>query len=194
MKQILLAATCSFMSIVLHAQSTSPGYIVTTSNDTLAVQIKMKRNVFGQVTNNYTDEVEVVDSVKGTIKYLPGDIHAYGIVREDHKLMFVSKPTTSGEQKFLYPMYVGPKSSLYAYGIFTSGGGYAMPNKQVFYTFEKAGGIFLCLKNIVNKKFKAQVKAFYQDSPAVMEIIDSKLKYWLELDKDLLVILKKANE
>ncbi|WP_290792173.1 hypothetical protein [Flavihumibacter sp. UBA7668] len=78
---------------------------------------------------------------------------------------------------------MGSKSSLYQYGYYQSGGE-ALPSQQNFYTFEKAAGSFIFLKNILNKKFKAKLKEFYKNSPGVQEIIDSKLKYWLDLNTE----------
>lgn len=125
------------------------------------------------------------------IKYFPGDINGYGFSYNGRKYVFASKPIKNWEKKFLSPLYSGPKSSLYVYGLLTTGGGVA--SKQFFYTFEKPGNTYLFLRNILNKQFRSEVKEFYKDNAIVMQIIDAKLRYWLDLDKDLVEILQKAN-
>jgi hypothetical protein len=72
--------------------------------------------------------------------------------------------------------------------------GAGMSSKQVFYTFEKPGGQYLFLKNMLNNEFRAKVREFYKEFPQAVELIDSRLKYWLDLDKDLRDILQKVNE
>lgn len=191
MKPLLLTLILSLFAYHANAQSFAPGYYITQANDTVPAQIKLKKGVFGPSTNDLTDEVEIIDSIKGSRKYLPEDINGYGFSHKGRKYILTSKPVKNGQKKFLSPLYIGPKSSLYLHGTFTTGGTYA--SKQVFYTFEKSDNTYLFLKNILNKNFRSQVKEFYKDSPEVMQIIDTKLKYWLELDQDLVEILKRAN-
>ena len=177
----------------VHSQSTAPGYYITKENDTVAAQIKIKKGVLGQITDDFIEEVVIVDSLKGSQKFTPADIKGYGIALKAGRYVFVSKPVKDGSIKFLYPMFIGKQSSLYKYGIFTPGYGTALPSQKTFYTFERADGTFLFLRNIVNKKFKIQVKEFYKDHPEVQPLIDTKLKYWLELEKDLKEILAAVN-
>ncbi|WP_199141232.1 hypothetical protein [Pedobacter sp. ASV12] len=173
------------------AQSALPGYYITQNNDTVKAQIKVKKGFFGQKTNDFNEEVEVVDDAKGTIKFLPADIHGYGFFADGKQYAFVSKPIKDGTKKFLSPIYTGPQSSLYMYGIQTAGGTFS--TKQVFYTFEKPDQAFLFLKNMLNNKFRADLKEFYKDNAAALQVIDARFKYWLDLDKDLMALLIKAN-
>ncbi|WP_315816177.1 hypothetical protein [Paraflavitalea speifideaquila] len=191
MKGISAALILLFSACYASGQTTAQGYYVTQANDTIAAQIKIKKGILGQQNNDLNEKVEVMDSIKGIIKYLPEDINAYGFLYKGHKYVFVSKPIKNGSRRFLAAFYIGTKSSLYYYGFHNTEGTFG--SKQVFYTFERPGNTYLFLKNTVNKQFKSQVKEFYKDSPAVMEIIDSKLRYWLDLDKDLVEILQKAN-
>ncbi len=187
-----------FMALVLlltigyaKAQSSLPGYYITQNNDTVKAQIKVKKGMFGQKANDFNEEVEIADEAKGLIKFLPADIHGYGFYADGKKYVFVSKPIKDGTIKFLSPIYTGPQSSLYMYGIQTTGGSFS--SKQVFYTFEKPDNVYLFLKNILNNKFRSELKEFYKDNVAALQVIDAGFKYWLDLDKDLLALLIKAN-
>lgn len=193
MKLISFAFILALLVHRADAQSLASGYYITQKSDTLASQIKLKKGLFGQISNDFTKEVEVIDSVKGTIKFLPEDIKGYGFLYEGRKYAFMSKPIKNGPKRFLAPFFAGPKSSLYLYGIQTAGGGLAMPSKQVFYTFEKSDGTCLFLRNILNNNFRNQLKEFYKDNTVVQQLVDTKFRYWLDLDKDLLELLRKVN-
>jgi hypothetical protein len=194
MKHSILIFILFFLFAEVHSQSTAPGYYVTKENDTIVAQIKIKKGVLGQVTDDFIEEVVIVDSVKGAQKFTPADIKGYGMVLKAGNYVFVSKPVKDGSNKFLYPMFIGKQSSLYKYGIFTPGYGTAFSSQKTYYTFERADGTFLFLKNMLNKNFKIQVKEFYKDHPEVQPLIDTKLKYWLELEKDLKEILQAVNK
>ena len=96
--------------------------------------------------------------------------------------------------KFLVPLILGSKTSLYQYGINTKGSGSTMGSSQVFYTFEKADNTYLFLTNILNKKFKSELKEFYKENSDVQHLIDTKLQYWLDMQKDLTQILHVYNK
>jgi hypothetical protein len=193
MKPSVFVFVLCFLFAEAYTQSTAPGYYITKENDTVAAQIKIKKGVLGQITDDFIEEVVIVDSLKGSQKFAPADIKGYGIELKAGRYVFVSKPVKDGSIKFLSPMFIGKQSSLYKYGIFTPGYGTAFPSQKTFYTFERADGTFLFLKNILNKNFKIQVKDFYKDHPEVQPLIDTKLKYWLELEKDLKEILQAVN-
>jgi hypothetical protein len=194
MKHFFLIFILIFSIAISHSQTTASGYYITQENDTVSTQIKIRKGVFGQTINDYIKEVEVVDSINGIKKFVPGDIKGYGFLYDGYRYIFVSKPIKDGSYKFLVPVFMGPKASLYQYGIRTSGGGYSFPSQQVFYTFEKPGSEYLFLRNILNKKFKSQVKDFFKDNQQVQDLIDTKLQYWLDLGKDLKEILQAANK
>jgi hypothetical protein len=91
-------------------------------------------------------------------------------------------------------VFIGSKASLYQYGIFASGSGYSLSSQQVFYTFEKPNNKYLFLVGRTTKKFKSELKEFFKDDNNVLLLIDEKLKYWLEMEKDLLNIMQTANK
>ncbi|MEE1944529.1 hypothetical protein VRU48_05375 [Pedobacter sp. KR3-3] len=191
MKPFLMAFALLLSIGYAKAQSSLPGYYITPNNDTVKAQIKVKKGMFGQKTNDFNEEVEVADEAKGIIKFLPADIHGYGFFADGKKYVFVSKPIKDGTKKFLSPVYIGPQSSLYLYGIQTTGSTFS--SKQVFYTFEKPDNAYLFLRNTLNNKFRSDLKEFYKDNTAALQVIDARFKYWLDLDKDLLALMIKAN-
>lgn len=138
--------------------------------------------------------IEVVDSVNTEKRFTPADIKGYGYTDGGYKYIFLSKPVKDGSYKFLTPVFIGPKASLYQYGINTSGSGNTLSSQNIFYTFEKAGNKYLFLAGRTTKKFKTELKEFFNDDPDVLRLIDDKLKYWLEIKKDLLEIMQTANK
>lgn len=176
------------------AQKTASGYYIAKTNDTIKTEIKIHKGVFGQITNDFTKSVQVTDSSNKTLEFTPDDIKEYGFTNEGINYLFISKPTKNGSNKFLTPVFIGSKSSLYQYGIFTQGSGGAFSSSQVFYTFEKADGTFLFLKNMMNKKLKSELKEFYKDNIEVQQLIDTKFNYWLELNDDLILTLYTYNK
>ncbi|WGK64842.1 hypothetical protein [Croceiramulus getboli] len=194
MKHIVLAQLFLLAFLQLQAQNTAPGYYISANNDTITAQIKLKKGLFGQVQNKFTEELQVVAEDGMVTTFHPEDIKAYSVQLENERYSMFSKPTAKEGQKFLSPVYIGPKSSLYQYGYFTSGSGTVMSNSQVFYTFEKADGSFLFLKNIMNKKLKSELKTFYAENTAAQEFIDGHFRYWLELPTDLRALMMVVNQ
>ena len=186
MKPLFLVFVLVFFVGHAQAQSSWPGYYITLKNDTVKAQIKVKKASSG----DFNEEVEIVDEAKGLIRFLPTEVNGYGYWSGRYKYAFVSKPVKNGEIKFLSPAYVGPKSALYLYGTFATGG--TFPSKKVFYTFEKSGN-YLFLRNILNNSFRSELKEFYKDSAIAQQLIDTKFRYWLELDKDLVELMQKVN-
>ena len=193
MKGILLLMGCVLTTALTNAQNTLPGYYITQNNDTVNTQIRLRKGVFGQTTNDFIKELEVIDSLTGPKVFSPDDIKGYGFTQDGLRVRFAAKPVKNGTKKFLSPVYVGAKSSLYQYGIRTSGGGGALASQSTFYTFEKSDGSYLFLRDILNKKFRTELKEFYKDNAEVQALIDTKLQYWHDLKKDLLQIMIVAN-
>jgi len=193
MKSLLLLV-CSLMIVIFcKAQSTAYGYFITLQGDTIQTNINLRKGVFGQISNEFRDEVEIIDSTNGNKKFGPADIRGYGLRLKGVQYRFVSKPTKKGVLKFLTPLYLGTQASLYYYSISTSGGGVTGNSQQTYYTFEKADGTMLFLRDILNNKFRDAVWNFFADKEAVQLLKETKLRYWLELRKDLLEIMILAN-
>lgn len=192
MKYSILTIVLLLSVMSINAQSVTNGYYITKSNDTIVTQIKFPKGFFGQ--NNFTNMIEVVDSVNVTKRYTPDDIKGYGYIDGGYQYVFLSKPVKDGSYKFLTPVFIGPKASLYQYGVYTSGSGNGLSSQHIYYTFEKADSKYLFLVGRTTKKFKNELKEFFKDDPEVLQLIDNKLKYWLEMKKDLLEIMKTANK
>lgn len=192
MKYFILTIVSLLTMLSINAQSMNKGYYITQSNDTVLAQIKFPKGFFGQ--NNFTNMIEVVDSVNREKRFTPSDIKGYGYTDGRYKYVFLSKPVKDGSKKFLTPVFIGPKASLYQYGIYTSGSGYALPSQKTFYTFEKADNKYLFLVGRTTKMFKSKLKEFFKGEPDVLKTIDDKPKYWLEMKKDLLEIMQIANK
>ncbi len=194
MKYLIALHIFIFVIVTTFAQSTVSGYYITQNNDTIKADIRIRKGLFGQANNDFTKKVQVIDSNNTALDFTPNDIKGYGFTNEDLNYTFVSKPIKDGTNKFLSPVFVGPKSSLYQYGIYIDGTGGAFSSNQVFYTFEKADSTYLFLRNILNKKFKSELKDFYKDNLEVQQLIDTKLQYWLELNNDLNLIFNTYNK
>ena len=191
MRYFIFTIVTAFIIVSTNAQPITNGYYITQENDTVKTQIKFPKGFFGQ--NNFTTMIEVVDSVNAKKRFTPADIKGYGYSDGGYKYVFLSKPVKDGSYKFLSPLFVGSKASLYQYGINISGSGNALPSQQVFYTFEKPDNKYLFLAGRTTKKFKNELKAFFKDAPEVQQLIDDRLKYWLEMKKDLLEIMEAVN-
>lgn len=69
-------------TITLQAQETIPGFYISKQNDTIRVDIRNRKAVFGQTTNNFLKELEVIDSGSKSIRYTPSDILGFGFTHK----------------------------------------------------------------------------------------------------------------
>ncbi|MCK8481701.1 hypothetical protein [Psychroserpens algicola] len=194
MKHCALVLVLFFSIGNLYSQSTVSGYYITKTNDTITVDVVIKKGVFGQIKNDLTKEVKVIDDKNESVQFTPSDIKSYGFTFDGISYEFYSKPTKKGENKFLTPVIIGPKTSLYQYSFYTSGSGSNLPSNQVFYTFEKADGSYLLLGIVGQKKLKTELKEFYKESQEAQKLIDERLKDWLNQKQDLIDILSVVNK
>jgi len=74
----------------MYSQSITKGYYITKFNDTGLTKIKFPKGFFGQ--NNFTNLIEVVDSVHGTKRFTPDDIKEYGFSDNGYKKIFFQSP------------------------------------------------------------------------------------------------------
>lgn len=192
MKHLILTFVAVFTMVNIYAQSKSMGYYITRENDTIVTEINFPSVFFGQ--NNFTNMIEVVDSGDAKKRFTPAYIKGYGYSDKGYKYRFLSKPVKDDSYKFLSPVYIGPKASLYQYGIYTSGSGYSLASQKVFYTFEKPNDKYLFLTGRTTKSFRDELKEFFNEDPNVQQLIDERLKYWLEMKKDLLEIMQAVNK
>lgn len=159
MKHLMLTIVTMLTIVSVNAQKITEGYYITHENDTLIAQIKFPLGLLGQ--NNFTNLIEVVDSSNAKKRFTPAGIKGYGYTAKGYKYVFLSKPVKDGTLKFLTPVFIGPKASLYQYAIFTSGSGYSLPSQKTFYTVEKTDNTYLFLLASTTKKFKNELKRIF---------------------------------
>ncbi|MBS1495915.1 MAG: hypothetical protein JSU03_09910 [Bacteroidetes bacterium] len=192
MKQFSLTMVTLLALVSSNAQYKPNGYYISQNNDTIVAKINFPKGFFGQ--NNFTNMIEVIESNNHTNRFTPKDIKGYGLTDNSNTYIFLSKPTKDGSLKFLTPVYLGNKASLYQYGLYTAGSGYSMASQQVFYTFEKPNNDYLFLPGRLTNKFKKELKNFFKENANIQQVIDNKLKYWLDMKKDLLEIMEILNK
>lgn len=79
MKQYIFIVILLSLSGKLYSQSEISGYYITNSYDTINAQIKIKKGVFGQITNDFNDEVEIIVNNNEIKKFKPLDINGYSL-------------------------------------------------------------------------------------------------------------------
>lgn len=188
---LLLLVTLSSYS---YSQTIVPGYYVTKKNDTLSAQLKMPKSIFGSVDfSKFALKVEVSDSISGTKKFKPEDIHCFGFIYTGETYSFFSKPTiTPNNLRFLQPVILGPKTSLYQFQTVDQNGA----PLGTFYTFEKADGTYTFLNTGIRSldTFKDTLKEFYKDNLPLQQLIISKFQTRMSIKNDIVEIVQAANK
>nr|WP_315134518.1 hypothetical protein [uncultured Flavobacterium sp.] len=190
---ILLFLFLTFMGYS-YSQTTVSGYYVTKTNDTLSAQLKMPKSIFGSVDfSKFLFKVEVSDSNSETKKFKPEDIKCFWFLYHGENYSFFSKPTiTQNNLRFLQPVLLGQKTSLYEFQTVNQNG---IPI-GTFYTFEKADGTYTFLNTGIRSldQFKETLKEFYKDNLELQKLIDSKFQTRTSLKNDILEIVQTANK
>jgi hypothetical protein len=126
-----------------YSQTTASGYYVTKTNDSIATQIKIPKSAFGSVDfSKFLLKVEVSDSVNGIKKFKPEDVSSFGFLFDGEQYRFFSRPTiTQNNLRFLLPVVLGRKTSLYQFQTVNQNGA----PLGTFYTFEKPDGTYAFL-------------------------------------------------
>lgn len=177
------------------AQTTTPGFYLNQSNDTINVQIKIPKSFLGVVQlSKFIDEFEVIDSSKAIQTFKPEDVKSFGFYYGGLRYNYYSKPIKNGKLKFLQPVVIGSKSSIYEYSTLTYGS-YGMSFLHVYYTLEKLDGTNLFVTNSISiNKLKDQLKAFYQDNDAAQQLIEEKFQKRLDMFNDMKEVVKTINK
>jgi len=195
MKRIILLALLIGAFNISIAQSTISGYYVKKSDDTVNVQIKIPKSFLGVVQlSKFIDEFEVIDSSKAIQTFTPQDVKSYGFYYGGFRYNYFSKPIKNGKLKFLQPVVIGPKSSIYEYSTITYGS-YGMSFLHVYYTLEKLDGTNLFVTNSISiNKLKDQLKTFYQDNDAAQQLIEEKFQKRLDMFNDMKEVVMAVNK
>jgi hypothetical protein len=188
-------ATC------VRAQNVS-GYIVTLTNDTIPVQVKIKRGFMGAGGSNLNKKVEIIDSSNEVKVLMPTDIKAYGFSNKSGEHIYVSKPVENNLYYFLEPVIKGRYTSLYQYtstgSIATSnpvsGGMTSIKSVQEFYTFEKSDGTYLFMTSYESlDNFRRKLGEFYKNKFEVLKLIDRQFESRRKIPDDVQLVVKLAN-
>jgi hypothetical protein len=176
------------------SQTTVSGFYVTNANDTISAQIKLPKSIFGSVDlSKFLLKVEVVDSISGENKFKPDDIAGFGFLLNEEHYRFFSKPAiTENNLRFLQPVILGQKTSLYQFQTVDQNGA----SLGTFYTFEKADGTYTFLitgiKNL--NKYRDTLKEFYNDNLEVQQFIDTKFQTKTSIKTDITEIVQAVNK
>lgn len=189
---LIIALLCSVLSS--QAQSTAPGYYISKTNDSLPVEIKLPRSLFGSVDfSKLLFKVEAISNDGTANKFKPGEIKGFGFEFEDKRYRFVSKPTiTENNLRFLQPLILGENASLYQFESLNQDG------KPIgtFYTFEKADGSVAFLNTGIRNlsKFQEVLKEFFKDNSQLQQEIDNRFQNRSAIHRDILTIVSIANK
>lgn len=176
------------------SQTSVSGFYVTNANDTVSAQIKLPKSIFGSVDlSKFLLKVEVVDSISGENKFKPDDIAGFGFLLNEEHYRFFSKPAiTENNLRFLQPVILGQKTSLYQFQTVDQNGA----PLGTFYTFEKADGTYTFLitgiKNL--NKYRDTLKEFYNDNLEVQQFIDTKFQTKTSIKTDITEIVQAVNK
>ena len=158
------------------------------------IQIKIPKSIFGTVDfSKFLFKVEVNDGPDETKKLKPEDIKSFGFMYEEKAYQFFSKPTiTENNLRFLEPLIIGKKTSLYQFQTVNQNGALL----GTFFTFEKSDGTYLFLNTGIRnlEKFKSALKAFYKDNQKLQELIDTKFQLKKNAKIDITEIIQAANK
>ena len=190
-----------FFSILLltffgysYSQTTVSGYYITKTNDSVTTQIKIPKSIFGTVDfSMFLFKVEVNDGPDETEKLKPEDIKSFGFIYDEKAYQFFSKPTiTENNLRFLEPLIIGKKTSLYQFQTVNQNGALL----GTFFTFEKSDGTYLFLNTGIRnlEKFKSALKDFYKDNQKLQELIDTKFQLKKNAKIDITEIIQAANK
>ncbi|HOX82677.1 MAG TPA: hypothetical protein PLS08_06590, partial [Chryseolinea sp.] len=177
-----------------YSQTTVSGYYVTKTNDTITAQIRIPKSIFGSVDfSKFLFKVEVMDSISGTKKFKPEEIKSFGFLFDGENYSLFSQPTiTENNFRFLQPVIIGQKTSLYQFQTVGQNGA----SLGTFYTFEKADGTYTFLNTGIKNldKFRETLKEFYKENLGVQELVDTKFQSRTSIKSDIIEIVQTANK
>ncbi len=177
-----------------YSQTIASGYYVTKTNDTLTVQIKIPKSIFGSVDlSKFLFKVEVNDSISGAKKFKPEDIIGFGFLYNGEQYSFFSQPAiTENNLRFLQPVILGQKTSLYQFHTVDQNGA----PLGTFYTFEKADGTYTFLSTGIKSlnNFRDTLKEFYKDNLELQQLIETKFQTKTSIKSDIVEIVQAANK
>lgn len=193
MRSLLLLILFLIFSDSSKGQTLKPGYYINKNNDTIYVQVRLPKNMFGETKDHdLRKQVEVTDSINGAMLFEPADIKGFGYIRKKDTLHFLSKPTQGGKLNFLEPVIVGPKASIYKYTV-TIPGMYSS-SVQDFFTLERPGSPYMFITNYDRlDELQSVLRSLFRDKQDIMSLIDTKFKARRHIQDDILDVFRAAN-
>lgn len=170
-----------------------PGYIVFHHTDTLHGQLRIgiSDGFFGGSYNIY-NAISITDSSGRDSTYYPGDVTGFGFIDKSGEHIFRAKMHRDSTMKFQQVIVAGGRASLYYYEPSGGGGGYGSP--LVYFTFERADGALLFLKNYDKlETLQQKIKAFYGSDGGLGQFIDERFNGRGKIQSDIRAIVLEVN-
>ena len=189
MKQLL---TLTLLVALSKSYSQNPkGYLFYNNNDSVNANIKIPKGLFGINLDKLYRNVTIEDSTGALIEFTPTEIKGFGFTFKSQEYRFYAKPIDDKKFRFLEPVIVGAKTSLYQYIV----GGTQNFSNQDFYTFEKSDSTYLFMTNFAAlDKFKEKLKTFYTGNLDVQKLIDRKFTARRRIQDDIKEIVNAVNQ
>jgi len=192
MKGIAFLITLKLVVYVPLAKNVQ-GYVITNSNDTIKVTMKIASGAFSNDEPLKTDQrVKSVDSVGDIITtYDSSSIKEYGYTNHNEETKYRLKPIQDGGRYFLHVVVDGPKAALYSYVHF-----YGTASQGIeYFTFEKNDTAYLFLKSFDKlETLKKKIADFYSEFPAAQELAMKKFQNRWQIQKDVAAVVNSVNK
>jgi hypothetical protein len=193
MKSLFLLALCIFATLAGIARN-ADGYILLPNNDTVRVTIKLPGGLFGGY--NINKKLEVVDSSDKVTEYTPADLKGFGYTDKKGLHNYRTKPIQDSVGHPVYFLEVevdGPTARVYSYWVLVGAG--TMQSTEIYYTFEKADGSVLFLKNFDKlSTLQDKLKAFFANTPALQQFVDARFQERRHIQRDIKEIAEEVNK
>lgn len=192
MKQFTLLSALVLLIATSYARKI-PGYIVFPNHDTLHTLLRVPVDgIFGSDHYNIYKKIIATDSAGHDSTYTASDIISFGFIDKSGEHFFRVKPLKDSSLNFQQVIVAGPRASLYYYDP-PDMGGYGAG--ETYFTFEKADGTYLFLKNYDKlSTLSDKLKAFYGDTEALRQFIDTKFMARGDMRDDIRTIVLAVNK
>ena len=170
MKYLIFSICFALASQLVYSQNVAHGYLITQSNDTVDVRIKVPKTIFADVDiETFQRRMDVaVDSTCNFKKYGPDEIKGYGFYYRNVDYNFVAKHV-KGTSRFFRKVFIGNNSTMYVY---SNASGFI---GTTFYTYivSARNSNDLVLENTLSRKqIKTLLKSYFHGNEAAQIIID----------------------
>jgi hypothetical protein len=190
MKQFSLLVALVFTITATYARKV-PGFIVFSNNDTIHTLLRIPGGLFGGDNYDIYKKIIATDSSGHDTTYMPGDIASYGFTDKSGRHLFRVKPLKDSSLNFQEVIVSGRKASVYFFD-YPNNNSYG--SGETLFTFEKADGTYLFLKNYDKlSTLRDKIKAFYGNTEAIRQFIDEKFQARVDMRDDIRAIVQQVN-